>query len=903
MITVLQATDYTFKKENGDYVQVQKHSVPLCKRFLANGEILPPAIPQKYKLESKHDISNVFEMHSLLVSLEKDPYSCIIRYDYLPKHRLGDIVVRRSEELVLNGTGKVIAIDCDDLELPPRIESWDIKAQAEYVLSLLNTASDELFPKGLGYVAQASSSAGLSKKIKLHLWLINEFPITNLQIKQAMYIANTALKQKVADLALYSTGQIHYTSAPVFENPKLQDPFFGKCRIVVSKGKTCRIPEQYSEFIAPVRVTKVETNEYLSRLSGSHTPNQKVCDLIDLIQNWNPRKSGLRTKVIALYHNALQSQFDLTLLDSLIGKSLEKARPGLSGQYILEAKNAAFGYLKSCSVRSLEDSCFSLKVINESSKSKDHTRHLRLGPFPFGAAVFLKASLGSGKTHTIQKMLETGKITGTFLAITDTSSLVESNAKRFGAGDLRNIHDRGEFFSDQIDRLSTTIHSLHRLRECDRRFDFVFIDEADSVLNTLLFASIIKDTIRIEIIDTLKHILQTCGTVVFSDGDLSQETMEGYCDLMECCKPIHKIEHFYPVLKGLKAHRHKSVESLYGALAACVEIGSKSLVVTDNSPDNLNILANTLKRLYPRRNIAVVHADSKADDETIDIINRTTEALEERQIDVLLCSPSVTSGVDFNYFETTFLVTNANIHSPNLRFQALMRERNPDEIHYFTDSRIKGFDTGYSNFIGDGGWAHSTMRKLATRREKEFKVYGASINYYLLAAGAKVRFVNESYKCPITEEDELFYLEEKTFAILNAADGKLTPRFNNAHHLLKTIELLGEVNYETVRAYLDNPVHVKFDFFTKVALQFWDVIKTRDNKEINKAIKEKGHLLFLLTGCSVKDTPASVLLKKCGIDDTTNLEEYIDLYIRYCTTHSIIIPQNIKRVAEDIAEL
>lgn len=114
---------------------------------------------------------------------------------------------------------------------------------------------------------------------------------------------------------------------------------------------------------------------------------------------------------------------------------------------------------------------------------------------------------------------------------------------------------------------------------------------------------------------------------------------------------------------------------------------------------------------------------------------------------------------------------------------------------------------------------------------------------------------------------------------------------------------MGEVNYETVRAYLDNPVHVKFDFFTKVALQFWDVIKTRDNKEINKAIKEKGHLLFLLTGCSVKDTPASVLLKKCGIDNTTNLEEYLDLYIRYCTTHSIIIPQNIKRLSEDIAEL
>ncbi|QXN67573.1 hypothetical protein [Klebsiella phage vB_Kpn_3] len=81
---------------------------------------------------------------------------------------------------------------------------------------------------------------------------------------------------------------------------------------------------------------------------------------------------------------------------------------------------------------------------------------------------------------------------GNFLAITNTRALVSSNAKKFSAGQYDKSVDMLNFKRGAIDRMSTTIHSMHKFKSFIGQIDTIFIDECDAVMNDLLFAPVVK---------------------------------------------------------------------------------------------------------------------------------------------------------------------------------------------------------------------------------------------------------------------------------------------------------------------------------------------------------------------------------------------------------------------------
>lgn len=898
MLTVLTACDYMQKDPvTGDYSIRYAENTFFTKIIESEVDIKPSSMVSKFTLDRYIKPKSMKELHQELKVLEKDPHACVIRYEFF-KAEVGDVVVRRASEL-RQVKSNIVAIDVDDVPLPPNMDKTDLVSQGKYVLSLLVKADNEFFTEDTGFIAQASSSAGFSNKIKLHMWFWNKSPVNQQQIKNAMYRLKT---KGLVDLALYSTGQIHYTAAPIIRN--IADPFKLTPRTVLVEGCPLFIPATYPEYVSPAKTTPTERFEYLDSVVGSIKPSSVVEKLLDTIKGWNPKTRGLRTKVIALYHNAIQTQYNIELLDKEVLECLAVLRPKQGQKYINEAKTAAMNHIKACSGRDVEDKVLGLPI-NSLSGGK-HERFLDVNAFPKNHATFLKASLGTGKTATIERMLSTGKIRGTFLAITDTSALVEANAKRFNAGDFRNRDHIDAFNSKHLDRLSGTLHSLAKLEAVHRRFDFVFIDEADSVLNTLLFASIIKDHTRQQIIERLSSILRTCERVVFSDGDLSQETIQCYVDLMEGVKPISSIIHYRKNLNNVPAFRHKSPNSLWGAVEACLSVGQKCLVVTDNSPDTLNIYAKVLSRVFPYKKIEVAHAASKMDEIVVRIINETTEALKELEIDALLCSPSITNGVDFNYFDTVFVITSTDIHSPNMRFQALMRERQPKEIHYYLSPTVKGFDTGYSGLGESTDWLTASRKLIAVRKEREYKVYGATFNYYLIKAGCKIQYVDDPYLCPKTKVDEEEYLDEKALAVIESALlGKVVPRHNNAFQLYDLIRAMWNIEqptFDEVRFFLKEEPHVKMEFFHKIADEFWDIIKYNNPYLLQEELKsERGHRFYLLTGMSLKKNSGADILKACGMHD--DIEDFVKMYKRFCLELNYPISPAVHKTLEVIDEL
>jgi len=911
MITILGSHTYRQKnRTTGDYFMSYAEETYFCKRITGPHDVKPATMVSKFVLVDQVDYRYLEEVLPVLQKLEKDPHKCVIRFPY-KSAQIGDVVTRRAEDFSIPKS-HIISMDVDDLEIPKGMNKTDIKAQAKYVVSILNEVAPDFFNKDTGFIAQASSSAGLSNKIKLHLWFKNKSAITQQQVKNAMYYVNKEYKEKYAtsnalvDLALYSIGQIHYTSAPLFNDEK-HNPFYGKSRTVYVPGDKMYVPETYLEYIAPIKASKVELDEYLTKVSGGHNINPSTEHWLDVVRGWDPNRRGLRTKVIALYHNAIQSQYNLDTLDKEVLKYLAVTRPGQGESYVKQAKEAAMNHIKATSDRNINDEVLGIRI-EKLKGAEDREKFLSIKKFPKNAATFLKASLGTGKTATIERMLYQETITGTFLAITDTSALVEANAARFNAKDFRGSDVIEDFKRNKFDRLSGTIHSLARLENCDRTINFIFIDEADSVLNTILFASIIEENKRLRIVETLSELMQRANRIVLSDGDLSQETVQAYVDLMEGSKDVYKVIHTRRNLKDVRAYRHKSTNSLWGAVSASLETGSKCLVVTDNSPDNLNIHQDALLRLNPNKSIEVVHASSKFDECSRDIINNTTEALKRRGINCLICSPSITNGVDFNYFDSVFVITSTAIHSPNMRFQALMRERGPSEIHYYITPVIKGFKTGYSDLSLDLGWLNNSRKLISARKEREFKTYGATFNYYLVKSGCVIEYVDDPYVSPREQEDEDNYYEERALALI---EGDKTDQFIARHNdvnrlaaVAKAILNIESLDFETSLKFVRNRPDQQLSMFYTIVEEFWDVLKYNSPDKLRDALEGgRGHKFFLLTGMSINSKPPRKILDECGILEDTDMEEYLEMFKRYCLVSSLPIPRVINNEGEQARDL
>jgi hypothetical protein len=345
---------------------------------------------------------------------------------------------------------------------------------------------------------------------------------------------------------------------------------------------------------------------------------------------------------------------------------------------------------------------------------------------------------------------------------------------------------------------------------------------------------------------------------------------------------------------------------LWGALDASIELGEKCLLVSDSSPDSLNTFYTVFKRKYPDKVIEVVHADSKCDSRVRDIVDHTTEALNRLKVDALLCSPSITNGVDFRYFDTVFVLTGADSHTPNLRFQALMRERKPKEIHYYFTNH-KGYNTGYSKAVLDDGWLSKQRRRIAERREREFKTYVATFNYYLIAACVEIFAVDDPFECPKTKEDTEAFLIERANAVLTSSELHTPLRHNDAFELKKLIKsmyrLEDEPTLDLTLNFLNDEPHRKAKFFHSIAEEYWDVLIKNDPVELSHALKSTGHRFYLLTGLSLKTNPPRKILNDCGFKPKADITPVLENYLRYCNHFNLRLPDKLVQTLERTEDL
>jgi|TARA_B110000908_G_C10262683_1_gene460540 hypothetical protein len=907
-ICVLHATDYNDVAKNGDYFRVSRDNTFLTKRISTNGSKKPANFPKRFRLGECHRPKDLESLLPILEGLGNDPHALIIRQEFTDA-KIGRTVERKSKN-VFNVKSRIIALDIDELDLPMHIESTDIKGQGDYVCNLLNKCNPEMFPDDMGFIAQGSSSAGLTKSIKLHLWLCNYDGVDQPQLRNLFYNINNIFRSRfkvmtsLVDTALYHDVQAHYTAYPIFED-STQDPL-KEDRTVYSYGNKCYVPASYSPYVKPIATTEMERSSYINAITGGIEPSAALERVMYVLETWDSARRGFRSKVQALYHSGLQDQFCMKTLDAYVTPIIERIRPGEAANYIAQGKTSAVNNIKACSTRELPHKCKGLNLETLSGGDKD--KFLDFDKItPSDTVTFLKATLGTGKTHTIAQWLKGGQITGKFLALTDTSALVTSNATRFEAGDFRLPKARLDFATGKSDRLSGTLHSLLKIKEFTNSFDFLFIDEADSLINNLLFASIISEENKAQIVEILSDLLKNTDRVIISDGDISEETVNCYIDLMEGRRDLCRVNHQRKNLQGVQSYKHTTEASLWGALQGHLELGDKCLLVSDASPKELNEYVTTFDRLCPTKKVLVAHSAAKNDECMRDVIDNTTKALNRREVDALLCSPSITNGVDFNYFDAVFVLTKTENHTPNMRFQAMMREREPSIIHYYFRN-MKTYCTGYNGLTLDTGFMAKSRQSLAVRREREYKTYIATFNSYLVDAGATVEVVDIPYDNPKNQEDRENQKIERINAILTSKPDCFPQRHNDAYEVKGLIkyyyDLEEEPSWDQVDMFLTDKPNERAAYLHKVFKDFWYVLSLCDPIPLERELRDKGFLFHLATGESTsgKVNKAKQILTRCGIKDNT--DNAIAWYKKFCEmTPGAKFPDELKEVQEQARDL
>ncbi|BBL19276.1 putative replication origin binding protein [Vibrio phage KIT04] len=895
---------------DGRYVEPSPDSkVRLAKVFDKDGKSLDPIMPKFFNVIESTNPNTLEQVFKLISEYQKNPEIALIRATPVSSIRN---IRRNTETFNCSVRSRIIHMDIDGIDAPK--DGMSIEEQARWCLDLLHELEPDMFSSENAFIAKASGSAGIKKGIRLHMYMQANKAVSNGQLKWLAYQMNRKCKEEhgfeLLDTSVYDKVHIMYTAEPIFENPEL-NPFKDKERAIIVEGTAIDLPDAMPEYQGMASYTlKKEHLGYIMGIEGLHDfPSE---DFERRIENLKSASDNVFMRhSISVYAAAVEQGVDIAWLDTQV-RTILQGYQGLKRDpeaYINNAKQAALKIVLSRSLRKVDGnvnvssdptSPSMLPVKDLETDSADNDRFLKINHLPpEDSLTFVKASLGTGKTTTVQTWLSSGLFDGRFLSITNTVSLVEGNAKKLESGCYNKLKDYTEFRDGKISRMATTIHSLHRFYDTinQKGLDMVFIDECDAVMNDILFSELIKE--KDKCIKTLKLILQEAKYVVLSDGDISPETIEAYARLCDPVKQVVIYKHDRKMLSNAKAIELFDEASIWAAMQGALEIGEKCLLVSDCSPDELNEKGIAL-RSVTAANVKEIHKNSTKDADIKEILTYGNASLQQQRVDGLLCSPSVTSGVDFSYFDTVFLITrDSGIHAPNLRFQALRRDRGAKTIYYYTAPNTEGFKAGADKYEESLGWLQRCRKIFAKRRENECSKYKSTFRMLLRDQGCVISL--DPSKWGNIESANSEYHEERVNAILSATPSFTLQRHNDAWEVKQFItryydevDDLGDVTEEMVERWLKEKPHDRAAFFHKVHKRFWKIIKTCEASfdPFVTHLKKYPSEWYQCTGLDVRTEPWRIkrYFKMMGITEPGDFDNIINWYRTYCKIEGIQLP-------------
>lgn len=266
----------------------------------------------------------------------------------------------------------------------------------------------------------------------------------------------------------------------------------------------------------------------------------------------------------------------------------------------------------------------------------------------------------------------------------DTDDVPSGKAPRFGTPRY--------FYSISLD-------SLTKLDPKRHRYPVVIIDEAEQV-----FAHMIGSTLRErrrEVYLLLAHYLRVAETVVLLDADLGMVTMDALFSMgLRSDTPVSFVLNESKQARGT-THMYATRGQLVGRLRQAVADGEKCYVAT-NSKNKAIELQRALAAEFPERRIFAIHSENSSDPWAHEFL-RDAAFEFEHDIDVLIASPSIGTGVDITFKDDhgnprvvvghVYGLFHGNITTHQDMDQQLARVRHPGQVHVWVEPTEHHFET------------------------------------------------------------------------------------------------------------------------------------------------------------------------------------------------------------------
>ncbi len=319
---------------------------------------------------------------------------------------------------------------------------------------------------------------------------------------------------------------------------------------------------------------------------------------------------------------------------------------------------------------------------------KLNTQYLTLNN-PNTKIVAIKSPKGSGKTHWLKANFADQPA----LFISHRIALVGDISKRNDAG---NYQEGSSAYRNP--RLVITLDSLPALFYSEvHQGATVIIDEASQVLRHLIGGTLRGK--RKQVIDTLHRKLYHAKQIILLDADLDSITLDYFAHLAGVdpnSDEVTWVENTFNK-KDKTFIEYSTAESLQVQLLADMKAGLKCFVASDSRGRVKDLEAFLTSK--DQVQLLSIHAENSGQTTQSNFISDVNE--EQLKYQGVICSPSVSTGVDINqpYFDKVYLFANvANSTSKDL-LQAIARVRTVREVNFWINFKKAYEETNWEKIL------------------------------------------------------------------------------------------------------------------------------------------------------------------------------------------------------------
>ncbi|MBD2121289.1 plasmid replication protein, CyRepA1 family [Trichocoleus sp. FACHB-262] len=274
---------------------------------------------------------------------------------------------------------------------------------------------------------------------------------------------------------------------------------------------------------------------------------------------------------------------------------------------------------------------------------------LVLQKIPDTGIVAIASAKGTGKTKQIQALLQDSEKA---IAGGHRIALMRNLSARLGLdykGDLDKV--KGEFITGAgyTLRVGLCVDSLlsidpNKFSECD-----LILDEVVQVIRHLLTSSTCaKDGKRPVLLSRLRELIRVARRVIVADADLDNATLHYLKELRGDDSPIFLIRNDYQSAGyPVRFIRSPDRSAITGELLAEMQslAPGKVLFIATDSKGTSKAIARLIAKEAPHKRVLLVNSETSGGECEREFIQTPDVVLYRSEYDIIICSPSVATGV------------------------------------------------------------------------------------------------------------------------------------------------------------------------------------------------------------------------------------------------------------------